>query len=443
MTEVPKIVYDRLRAALTLPYGLPGQAHPDADLLTAFAERSLSATERDGVVHHLASCGDCREVVALALPAPEIAALPMSPGTEAREPQSSAERQARWTTGKLASMTPVWMKFGALNLGSKSGSKSGSGSGLRWAALAAGVVVAASVLALYPGKSSRPVATNTRPANAQIASSNPPDSTAAPSPATSIETAKSGEGQRPAGLQRSASPKSGEIAADRRLDASTRRSANFPAVRPPEVTSEISTASTLMARNEAPAIEKAKPALQIPEAQLANSNDRKDDQNQNNVQPGNELKKQLQERDTTSTSTSAPSALASTRTMSAAKMAPAVDGLVQRDAHWTITGGALLRSPDGGRSWQDSLRPSHPLLCYANHGEDIWAGGQAGTLFHSTNSGATWVQVQPSSNRQQLSSDITLIDLQSDLAATAKIAISTAGKEMWISADGGKTWEKK
>jgi hypothetical protein len=443
MTEVPKIVYDRLRAAQSLPYGLPEQTHPDADLLTAFTERSLSATERDGMLHHLAICVDCREIVALALPAAEIPALPKSPDTEALQPQSSAERQARWTAGRLASMKPAWLKFGALNLGSKFGS--GSGSGLRWAALAAGVVVAASVLALYPGKSSRPVATNTRPANAQIASSNPPESTAAPAPATSLETAKSGEGQRPAGLQRSASPKSGEIAADRRLDASTRQSANFPAVPAPEVTSEISTVGTLMARNEAPAIEKAKPALQSTEAQLANSDDRKDDQYRytDNVRPGNELKKQLQERDTTSPSTSAPSALASTRTMSAAKMAPVVNGLVQHDAHWTITGGALLRSPDGGQSWQDSLRASHPLLCYASHGEDIWAGGQAGTLFHSTNSGATWVQVQPSINRQQLSSDITHIDLQGDLAATAKIAISTGSQEMWISADGGKTWEKK
>ena len=67
MTEVPKIVYDRLRAAL------PKQAHPDADLLTAFAEQALLATERDGVLQHLALCGDCREVAALALPAADVA----------------------------------------------------------------------------------------------------------------------------------------------------------------------------------------------------------------------------------------------------------------------------------------------------------------------------------------------------------------------------------
>src|SRR5258706_7358466 len=67
MTEVPKIVYDRLRAAV------PERAHPDADLLAAFAEQALSTTERDGVLQHLAHCGDCREVVALALPAADLA----------------------------------------------------------------------------------------------------------------------------------------------------------------------------------------------------------------------------------------------------------------------------------------------------------------------------------------------------------------------------------
>jgi hypothetical protein len=46
--------------------------HPDADLLTAFAEHSLASRERGEVVKHLACCSDCREVVAAALPATEI-----------------------------------------------------------------------------------------------------------------------------------------------------------------------------------------------------------------------------------------------------------------------------------------------------------------------------------------------------------------------------------
>jgi Carboxypeptidase regulatory-like domain/Putative zinc-finger len=62
MQNVPKIVRERLKAAT------PAVNHPDADLLTAFAEHSLPDRERNGVLEHLARCGDCRDIVALALP---------------------------------------------------------------------------------------------------------------------------------------------------------------------------------------------------------------------------------------------------------------------------------------------------------------------------------------------------------------------------------------
>ena len=62
MQNVPKTVRDRLQAAP------PPVNHPDADLLTAFAERSLPDRERTVVLEHLARCGDCRDIVALALP---------------------------------------------------------------------------------------------------------------------------------------------------------------------------------------------------------------------------------------------------------------------------------------------------------------------------------------------------------------------------------------
>lgn len=62
MQSVPKIVRDRLQAVQ------PAGNHPDADLLTAFAEQSLPEVERATVLDHLARCADCRDVVALALP---------------------------------------------------------------------------------------------------------------------------------------------------------------------------------------------------------------------------------------------------------------------------------------------------------------------------------------------------------------------------------------
>ena len=44
------------------------QAHPDPDILTAFAEQVLTPAEREKILGHLAACAPCREVVALSLP---------------------------------------------------------------------------------------------------------------------------------------------------------------------------------------------------------------------------------------------------------------------------------------------------------------------------------------------------------------------------------------
>ena len=63
MPELPNIVRERLNVSR------PMAAHPDADVLTAFAERALPDSERAVVAEHLARCHDCRDVLVLALPA--------------------------------------------------------------------------------------------------------------------------------------------------------------------------------------------------------------------------------------------------------------------------------------------------------------------------------------------------------------------------------------
>ena len=73
MQDVPKIVLKGLQSP-------PAESHPEADLLTAFAEHALVGRERDRIVEHLARCGDCRDVVMLALPATETLAPPAPSG---------------------------------------------------------------------------------------------------------------------------------------------------------------------------------------------------------------------------------------------------------------------------------------------------------------------------------------------------------------------------
>ena len=78
MENVPKIVRDRLQQGTPVT----AESHPDANLLTAFAEHSLAGRERDHVLQHLAQCGDCRETVALALPAEVEYSSPGGGGSE-------------------------------------------------------------------------------------------------------------------------------------------------------------------------------------------------------------------------------------------------------------------------------------------------------------------------------------------------------------------------
>jgi hypothetical protein len=465
MTEVPKIVYDRLRAARpqrALPDRAgPAQAHPEADLLTAFAEQALSATERDGVLDHLALCGDCREAIALALPAADMVAAPIATETEAVRATSIRAKSERNFLTAFA-----WP-------------------GLRWAALAAGVAVAASVLLMHPGKLNqatlssvnRPVATTALPASApQIAppsvpASSIPSSSVASSPtdqsAISVRTSARTNEARPNSEMRpfkklnageavtpslqaergmllaenkdksaqagkwAAAPSAGALA----LDASTsRRATETVEVSGAAAAVEVAPSpdDTLMARNETPAIEKAKPALQEP------------------ALPEKEMKVNGQQN----TQAAVVSGLAKPQAramMSSAKLASPVSQSLAHRVTWVITGGILQRSPDSGQSWQDALRADHPLLCYASHDEDVWAGGLAGTLFHSADGGVTWVQVQPSIKAQQLSSDVTHIDVRGNVRGDvhggvrgpAEIVLSTSTGEIWSSADGGKTWEKK
>jgi hypothetical protein len=445
MTEVPKIVHHRLRAqAESVP------AHPDADLLAAFAEQALSASERESVLGHLALCGDCREVVALALPALDAV---VAPGvTEAAA--------VRATVSRTESPKPRKLIFSWQNL---------AWPNLRWAALAAGIAVAASVLVLHPGKQNVAKSPSAAP---QVSTSVPPASPApvAESPAnqpatlarndapklkSELQSSKPSAGKAPAPAVGAGS---GMMLADARTtkkkDEGTRdnrpaapaaadRALNTPVTHTTSEADEASGASaaaapapaaeassmarnedTLMARNEAPASEtrvmKAKPA---PLAVEANTIETKERQKTQAATVGGLPAKQ------------------SGNVAYAAKMAsPAAQMPVRKlNATWAIVAGALQKSIDNGRTWQSAVHADHPLLCYATNDQEVWTGGQAGTIFHSSDGGATWAQVQPSVKSRTLTSDVTHIELH----GAGQIALSTANGETWSSADDGKVWDKK
>jgi hypothetical protein len=427
MTEVPKIVYHRLRAAGQTAEG----AHPEADMLAAFAEQALSPFEREGVLEHLALCGDCRETVALALPALETAASPVERAVEAaRTPVSVTARQS-------------WLGWGNLRW-----------SNLGWAALAAGIAVA--VLIVRPGLEHRQkpnqsvssVATQTAsPAGAAAPTAQVASRLAAEGgvekKGNEFEAKREISSNKPAAALRIAPSRKAEegtlVADNLRKDlGGLDKLAPAPppaahAFEAPSITTEAVEVSGVvagadaelpvngrsMARIEAPPIEKAKPArgeLGILEAQktaVANS-----------------------------AAPAAPQPMNGMLVARAAGSSPTpMKGMasLKQSALWMIKAGVLQRSLDGGQSWQTAVRADHALLCSANRAQEVWAGGQAGTLEHSADGGVTWNAIEPSFHGQSLKSDITGIEMRDP----AEVVLTTADHEVWSSVDGGKTWQKK
>src|SRR5215471_7318943 len=101
MPELSNLLRQRLAGTKNGP---AATAHPDADTLTAYVEKSLPATERQAVIAHLAVCGPCREVVVLSQPEiPELATQTML----APAPVSPWRRLLRPAFGLAASVAAM------------------------------------------------------------------------------------------------------------------------------------------------------------------------------------------------------------------------------------------------------------------------------------------------------------------------------------------------
>jgi photosystem II stability/assembly factor-like uncharacterized protein len=136
---------------------------------------------------------------------------------------------------------------------------------------------------------------------------------------------------------------------------------------------------------------------------------------------------------------------------------------------WTVNSGRLQRSLDQGQTWQDvnvmasadtgaSMEVAIPsnkagktrkdkkaistapvFRAVAAYGADVWAGGTAASLYHSSDAGAHWARVVPASESATLSGDI----LSLEFADAQNGRISTSTGEVWTTADSGQSWKKQ
>ena len=443
MTEVPKIVRERLRVSNPTP----ADAHLDLNVLTAFTERLLPAQEREGVLAHLAACEECRGVLAVSSPSYE--AVPAVAAAEPLQPAAVTPRPAT---------RPSWFAWNRLG----------------WAGLAAGVVIAAVVLSLHPGKQVSEQALKT---------ATPPPATPAapPSAATNARTdvGASTEGQPAAqpklseeisladnrspatvhALRRDATKSLLAAAPEKKEQAALDKMAPAPLVnsaplvakdadrfeiqkgsRPPleqKETVEVATESVTVngvptqPADVAPASQDA-PVMRAKAAQATAVNGAlaktvEADTKQATSQP-----------DSTGAAAGQSVNMYETRQMSLAGRS--VSGLtVLQSPKWQVQGTKLQRSVDSGTHWETALESHRNLLSVAASGNEVWAGGKKGDLFHSSDGGITWAQVHPASSGHALADDITRVDLRD----ADKIVLYTSKNQSWSSTDGGATWEAK
>jgi hypothetical protein len=463
MPEVPKIVHDRLRARL--PGGAASEApHPDPDLLTAFAEHSLSAAERERVLEHLARCGDCREVVALSISPVESASQPVAAEeNESAVPVASSARPQ-------AAPQRSWFAW----------------PGLRWAALAAGLIVAGGVLLIHPGKrtalpeaTQQPASVAPRPEGTIVAKQAVPPADnalssinsevkpapralsrdrelkyahpAAPPPQKAVAREQF---ETPAADKNFAAGAPTGATAGAAMGARVAGAPTSPAPAPPlpsasemvEVTNGSVAVTTEEARIAHPESGKEVPDLPITGRQVADFKmitKAKAAKTELDEPAAVQRSKDLDQQPTADTAAQQQPAASNMKSMAPNLRSNAnqMDSLQlpQYPVQWAIHENDLQHSIDSGAAWKTVLHSDRPLLCYAASGNEIWVGGKKGDLFHSANSGATWNQVHPSAQEYVLSDDVTHIDLYSP----TRIVLTTGNNQSWSTADGGKTWEKK
>ncbi|MGB8541092.1 MAG: YCF48-related protein [Candidatus Acidiferrales bacterium] len=459
MQDVPKIVLKRLQETAAVG------THPDADLLAAFAERSLGETERARVMEHLARCGDCREVVTVAaLPAKEAEAVNIS----------------------VAPTRGSWFGWPVL----------------RWVAVAAGIVAIATVgiVQYRQREKSEILVSSLTSSNETSATADAiPSPSATPAPvAPQMKESLAPTQQRQAEIRKKALPsRTDNLFADRLVVPANPAMPKAQAMRGMAAGSAPRGALEFT-NNGAVVVPKAAPPPSSSDAVAVNGNLQNAtpaetaklapslSAGQPSAAPSSAQTIEVESQGEAVTATTDsqvsdqiienkkqhPSSYQSSTTVGVvapkdAATATEVARMSLASSRWSIgADGALLRSLDAGKTWLYVNVNSEPpasrskvtrtedayesnkskakaqlnmrFRAVAADGSEVWAGGSAAMLYHSSDSGAHWTRVLPASSGATLTGDITSIEFSD--AQHGRI-VTSAG-EVWITADNGHTWHR-
>lgn len=480
MPELSNLLRQRLAGTENGP---KATAHPDADTLTAYAEKSLPAAERQVVIAHLSVCGPCREVVVLSQhEIPELATQTvLAPG-----PVSPWRRFLRPAFGLAASVAAMAIiAVLVLRLPQKSTPQSASlqdkqtqqaqatPAGDQTAAPEAKSAAPAqpSSAPLTSAPQSNLAANEARahmkreePARAKIAAT----LSAAPSMAPPPPPPPAKLPALTAGLQRKDFVNTDFFAtnnADVVLDGQSKK--DFPsAPQPQTVGGTLFTANskitgfsdipTNAAGNSNVRILTPTPPskpLTYKIGQLASATVHSLHLRTNvspTLRPGalgsstmgepgsfsaTLMKNQTAEAKAAPEKAEAGSLAASDALSPGALSAPAFTSRASMPTSWKVVGGKLIKSA-GQSQWEEAYPGAgFEFSIVTARGSDVWAGGSHASIIHSRDGGLTWETVRLG--------EAATGNIVSIMAGALNVQVKTSDNQLWSSTDAGKTWSLK
>jgi hypothetical protein len=421
-------------------------AHPDADLLTAFSEGALGETERDRVMDHIARCGECREIVFLA--APEIlleqapvkqpqpvvsgwrrfmpvmaaaaaivvvgsAVLLNRPGRMetpsakiAEAPQSSATRSAEAPTPEPQSTTP--QPAAAVSDKSLATKKQAT-------------TPLSDVMAEQKDQRSRPDVSNAEASQQQITASGAHGPIAPKGNATNYQNLAVTPA-RPTSNLPTAAGKYGPVEA-------AGNSSNY-AYGMPETAKNQPVIGGIVGAQIAPA-EKAKvagkPAATPPITVTASA--------PQTAEVTTKTRDALAKKELRDSQSEIGGFAANSAALDTASTEVTASRMVVR-AHWRITKSGGLERSFGNGQWSAVLSDAPDKFRVVSViGNDVWAGGNTGALYHSRDAGEHWIKIP----LEGVTEPITSIQFRDASSGTVK----TESGAKWETSDGGAHWTRK
>jgi hypothetical protein len=408
LSEFSKLVRSRLKAQQA-----PAE-HLDPGVLAAFAEHRLSEQERIVAVSHLATCANCREVVALA--------SEIEPDLQGATPAKSVpiphRRLSMWRVGMIGALAALAVSATVLLRMDRS----------RPAAATAKLQVE------EPAAASPSLDAGKRKDSGQVASQVVPPA----EPKKSEQRAEQGQSVR--GHTSAAVDET--LAANARPAQAHGAAGDLMALSRPKVVQP----------QTAPSAGYVPPVASPPQQPAPADDFAASDKNSYfQQQPSPQQQKATSQVAAASQTVEVQAASPSMQSMNAQlREAPVAKRSAAAEmqtfstlSQWSITADGKLQRSTGagpeGQQWQPVPVDSNVIFRVVNAaGRDVWAGGNRGALFHSTDGGDHWSRISPQSGNRKLEGDIISIRIA---GGNSIVRLLTSAGHSWMSSDSGATWK--